>query len=46
VQSIINKELRDAEDSVVLNGADPVASLKKAEAAVNVAMAEEMKKKG
>jgi multiple sugar transport system substrate-binding protein len=44
VQSIINKELRDAEDSVVLNGADPVASLKKAEATVNVAMAEALKK--
>jgi hypothetical protein len=27
VQSIINKELRDAEDSVVLNGADPVQRL-------------------
>jgi len=46
VQSIINKELRDAEDSVVLNGADPVAQLKKAEAAVNAAWADEIKKKG
>jgi multiple sugar transport system substrate-binding protein len=44
VQSVINKELRDAEDSVVLNGADPVASLKKAEVAVNVAMAEARRK--
>jgi hypothetical protein len=46
VQSIINKELRDAEDSVVLNGADPLAQLKKAEAAVNAAWADEIKKKG
>jgi ABC-type glycerol-3-phosphate transport system substrate-binding protein len=44
VQSIINKELRDAEDSVVLNGADPVSALKKAEATVNVAMDEARKK--
>jgi multiple sugar transport system substrate-binding protein len=46
VQSIINKELRDAEDSVILNGADPVESLKKADAAVNAALAVELKKKG
>ena len=46
VQSIINKELRDAEDSVVLNGADPVTQLKSAEAAVNAALADELKKKG
>jgi multiple sugar transport system substrate-binding protein len=46
VESIISKETRVAEDSVVLNGADPVESLKQAEAAVNVALAAEMKKKG
>lgn len=40
VQSVINKELRDAEDSVVLNGADIVESLKAAEARVNAALAE------
>ena len=44
VQSVINRELRDAEDSVVLNGAEPAAALAKAEAAVNVAMADAMKK--
>ena len=43
VQSVINKELRDAEDSVVLNGADSADALKKAEATVNVAMAEARK---
>ena len=40
VQSVINKELRDAEDGVVLNGADIMDSLKKAETNVNAAMAE------
>ena len=43
VQSVINKELRDAEDSVVLNGADSAAALKKAETTVNLAMAEARK---
>lgn len=46
VQSVINKELRDAEDSVVLNGADPMEQLKNAEAAVNQALADEIAKKG
>lgn len=40
VQSVINKELRDAEDAVVLNGADPVAELQAAEAEVNKVLAE------
>ena len=44
VQSIINKELRDAEDAVVLNGADPKEMLTNAEAAVNQALAEELAK--
>ncbi|HWA18293.1 MAG TPA: extracellular solute-binding protein [Devosia sp.] len=46
IQSIINKQLRDAEDSVVLNGADPKEQLANAEAAVNQALAEEIAKKG
>ncbi len=46
VQSVINKELKDAGDAVVLNGADFVASLKKAEATVNQVMAEQLAKKG
>src|SRR5665213_1648665 len=37
VQSVINKQLRDAEDSVVLTGADPKEQLTNAEAAVNQA---------
>jgi hypothetical protein len=45
VQSVINKELKDAGDAVVLNGADPVESLKTAEATVNQAMAEQLAKK-
>lgn len=46
VQSVINKQLRDAEDSVVLNGADPKEQLANAEAAVNQALAEQIAKKG
>ena len=46
VQSVINKELRDAEDSVVLNGAGIVSSLKKAEATVNTSMTEARRKQG
>jgi len=46
VQSVINKYLRDAEDSVVLNGADPKEQLAFAEAAVNQALADEIAKKG
>jgi ABC-type glycerol-3-phosphate transport system substrate-binding protein len=44
VQSVINSELRDAEDAVVLNGADPAQMLANAEAAVNQALAEELAK--
>jgi len=46
VQSVINKQLRDAEDAVVLNGADPKEQLANAEAAVNQALAEQIAKKG
>jgi hypothetical protein len=46
VQSVINKELRDAEDAVVLNGADPKAELERAEAVVNQALAEQLTSKG
>jgi multiple sugar transport system substrate-binding protein len=46
VQSVINKELRDAEDAVVLNGADPAAELARAEAAVNQALADQVAQKG
>ena len=46
VQSIINKQLRDAEDSVVLNDANPKEQLANAEAAVNQALAKEIAKKG
>jgi multiple sugar transport system substrate-binding protein len=44
VQSVINRELRDAEDAVVLNGEDIMAQLQRAEAAVAVAMDEERAK--
>jgi hypothetical protein len=46
VQSVINKQLRDAEDSVVLNGADPKEQLTNAEAAVNQALKDQIAKKG
>jgi multiple sugar transport system substrate-binding protein len=40
VQSVINKELRDAGDAVVLNGADPKQALTTAETNVNAAVAD------
>lgn len=46
VQSVINKQLRDAEDAVVLNGADPMTELARAEEAVNQALAEQVAQKG
>ncbi len=46
VQSVINKQLRDAEDSVVLNGADPKEQLTNAEAAVNQALKDQIAKRG
>jgi hypothetical protein len=43
---VINKQLRDAEDAVVLNGADPMTELARAEEAVNQALAEQVAQKG